>query len=255
MKKIGFLLFSFVFLHIASAQVRLNLEIEAPSFSRLFGIGARTGIAIVNETPYYGKIFSVKEEMVTMIRPGEIVYDRITSGFDDSRLPIVILFYADTSVTNFVGAASRDIGISVGHEELWEVRISDVRFSDGRSGVAWGLVNPFPMPDGQKLERGISFPTIQFKGTTAVQIVNVTAFDVGVHFNTKTVAWIKPGEVLITSIHNSANLFQDDFQIRVLLQFWDRGRTVGYSERSFSVSRSINTFQYLVEASDIRDGR
>ncbi len=222
-----------------------RITIELPSVARLLGIGSKTEIVVMNMTPFYGRVLALGDE-VAVIPPAGVIRDRRTFDFDQTQLPLVVQLYSDAALCTFVGVAARNLHLTLGQPESWQIQLGEVVYPDARSSTYWGgYRSPYPLPDFQE-PSAVELPSIQMRSTTALQVVNATLFEAVVMLNGNVVSRLATGDMYYRSFFN---VYDYDVPVLLQVQFLDRERVVGRFEDRFSAGKEPRGIQYILNPS------
>lgn len=246
------LILSFVFCFLSSFSIfsqNIEMKVTIPGFARLVGVGPKTQISIYNSTPFYLKLIAMGE-MVEFLEPGGCAYERYTSGLDYTKLPIVVIAYSDKECKNLVGIGGKVLSVQLGSSASWEVRVSDLRYPDGRSQTYYYNQIGYPYP--AKIAGGsyeVNFPELPFANTTAFQIVNATLFRAEVRINSIVTETLEnAGD---THFFIYSNRYKNNTPINIDVVFMDGARYVGHFSMVRYINNAPDAVQCIIDPSQI----
>jgi len=216
------------------------IQINIPDAATALGLGPRTEVLLVNDTPLYGVVVSFDSSW--NFDPGTTLMSSRRSALEHSPTLVGALFYDSPARTHLVGIATDTRWISRGRIETRTFRLSDVRFLNGSYA---GYRDAYPMPY-RSADREVDIPMMKYKATTWVLIANATLFDIGVKLSSADSLEVVPSGGLYWLEHeNLANVRRE---VVVAFTCLDGDRVRGTQERRFTPGYDYPTAEvYLVE--------
>lgn len=228
-----------------NACAYMGVQVSSP-LARQMGVNFRgIGIIVANSVPLYGRMI-VYDKEIGMLGPGDVIHDERHWEPLQPEIPILIVFYSDSEMQNYVGMAAHSLRMSQYESAAeWTIRQSDVRILDG--------VRPSELQRETALRSTRRpFPREARNSSSAIQIGNNTNYSCAVRVNGINRAVLRTGEVYPASAHNLGFYGRELF---IQLVFTDQNdNLVGIAERRVYVpTNAALAFQWIANSYDIRE--
>lgn len=236
-----------------------------------------TNFVISNHTQYWGKVLAygttLQEQnaagvlVPTKLEPwGSITDTRKYEPVQGADIPILIKFYRDGGLTDYVGAAAgvmRSYGNGYDNSVSWTIEKEMVRMPTGSNTDPTDTrikegedKSPTPTsPPGIGAAKKVSFPKEWFSGQSGVQLLNNIPDSIAVvRMNGKDRLRIEYKDVYYMMAKNYGNT-SGGFTFQVIFQHAD-GTVLGTTDFSLQVqSQGIYVQQLIVNYDDLRRQR
>lgn len=228
-------------------------KVDSPFLRQMGWIPHGATIAIVQNTPFHARLVAGNRELARL-GPGDLAYD--TRRFEWQiwpQIPLLMFFYRDPAMTQYVGVAGRIFTVQSGYPsaETWIVSLGDIQTPDG-TWLQQGYGQPvYPAPDTALAAKAVRLPREWWNGTLGAQIVNNTLFTMHPRVNGLPRGDVPPGGAFLW-LH-IRELLTGGHPLGIQLVFTDRGRWVGSHEfPAFVPSGDVRAHQEIVGPSHIR---
>ena len=227
--------------------------VESPLLQQL-GVSVRgVNVDILNNTPLVGVMYVYGKKTAT-IEPGDVAHGKIHFEPLNSQVPIVVLFYEDTTLTRYRGAAAQTFTVSAAYPMSvhWTIQAGEIRSPDG----SYVQAEIYPRPR-VKLERKNAFhrnwwgTREWWNASVGVQILNNTFFRAAILVNGEKRVELEPGELAFLDVRNYG--LTSGYTETIQLVFMDSGLLAGCWETTLYVpTEGVFMYQNIISPYDIR---
>lgn len=226
-------------------------QVSSPLLEENLGYHPRNPhrMAVVNGTSFYASV-AVYEQTMIKLNPGDSVYNTRRWELLAPQVPIMVRFYRDPELTDYVGAAGTVFQFNNGYLDSysWTIRPEEITTPTGRSPSKRN-----PAVGVSPESYGVKFPRKWWNSHAGIQIVNNTGHDVFFRSGGDNAQTVKPAQLFYGYYQLFGFSDLGGQEVHVELIFLNHGRLVGSAERSFYVpSEGVYAYQWIVSASDIQ---
>lgn len=222
-------------LFVLSTTASSQIQISIPEIGRALGLGPRTEIYLTNDTPLYGTVVSMNENLGDL-DPGATLISATSYALEYSPVLVAVLFYETAARDRVVGIAVGEVWVRRGEVQSRVFHIQDIRFLNGNSA---GYRDVYPSPQ-KGSDREIDLPMMDLMSTTWVLWANASLFDVEVDIDGRHQEKIPAGGLYWVRITNVSEVNR---QIVVKMTCLDGGRVRSIREARFTPGYSYPTTQ------------
>jgi len=206
----------FFFLSVFFATASSQVQITIPEIGMELGLGPKTEIYLTNDTPLYGTVISMNENLGDF-DPGTTLVSTTSHALKNSPVLVAVLYYETAARDRIVGIAVSEMQVRRGKAHSKVFRMGNIRFLNG-SNTAYRDTYPAPLKGS---DREVEVPMMSLMSTTWVLWANATLFDVEVSINGKLMRTIPAGGLYWEEFTNVSEVHR---QIIVKMVCLDGGR-------------------------------
>jgi hypothetical protein len=156
------------------------MQITIPDSATMLGLGSKTEVRLINDTPLYGTVMSMNENLGNF-DPGATLVSATSFALEYSPVLVAVLFYETAARDRVVGIAIGETWVRRGEVQSKVFRIQDIRFLNGSNAVYRDM---YPAPQ-KGTNREVDAPMMGLMSTTWVLWANASLFDVEVDIGGK----------------------------------------------------------------------